>query len=75
MKQANIPDAGYEEHQSFSNDMGQNPENMLVPDVPCLICLKKWFADHVSEDFCKSLGWVYQCEDFTFHFTSSFVQM
>ena len=41
VKQANIPDAGYEEHQSFPNDMGQNPENMLVPDVPCLICLKK----------------------------------
>ena len=41
----------------------------------CAICHKKRLAGHVSEYLCKWLGWVYQCEDFTFRFTSSFVQM
>ena len=41
----------------------------------CAICHKKRLAGHVSEYLCKWLGWVYQCEDFTFRFTNSFVQM
>ena len=41
----------------------------------CPICRKKQFAGRVSEYFCKWLDWVYRCEDFTFHFTSYFVQI
>ena len=37
--------------------------------------VKKWFVCHVSGCLCKCLDWVYRCEDFTFHFTSYFVQV
>ena len=40
---------------------------------PSPIYHKKQFCRHVSGYLCKWLDWVYQCEDFTFHFTSSFV--
>ena len=75
MKQTSIPDVGYEEHQKFSKwHWGKVPKICRFQMFSCPICLKKQFAGHVSEYLCKWLGWVYRCEDFTFHFTIFFVQ-
>ena len=61
---------------SFPNDIGGKvPKICRSQMFPALSAVKKQFAGHVSEYLRKWLDWVYRCEDFTFHFTSSFVQM
>ena len=76
VKQAIIPDAGYEEHHKLSKwHWDTVPKICSSRMFPAPSPVKKQFAGHVSEYLCKWLDWVYRCEDFTFHFTSSFVQM
>ena len=65
---------GMSSFTSFPNGIGTNFRKYIVPGCyPAPSVLKKQFAGHVIEYLCKWLGWVYWCEDFTFHFTSSFV--
>ena len=76
VKQVSIPDADYVEHYKFPKwHWGKVPKIWRSWMFPCPIWLKKQFADHVSEYLCRWLDWVFRCEDFTFHFTSSFVQI
>ena len=51
--------------------LGQSPKYVGPGYSPASSAVKKQFAGHVSEYLCKWLDWVYQCENFTFHFTSS----
>ena len=77
IKQATIPDAGYEEPHTFPKWHWYQVPNICTSRMfPCLICRKKiQFVHHVSEYLCEWLDWVYRCEYFTFYFTSSFAQM
>ena len=61
---------------SSPNDTGANSQKYVVPRCsPFPSPVKRQFAGHVNGCLCKRLDGVFRCEDFTFHFTSYFVQM